>query len=639
MLHGTLWDKIPRFAVPVAATAILSQLFNAADIAVIGNFTGELRTVAVAAVGTNSSIISLIVNLFIGIALGANVTIAHAIGEKNDTMVHHAVHTSIVVAVLGGLIAAVIGELFAVPLLNQLNVPDDVFPLALLYLRIYLAGLPVILLYNFEAAVFRSVGETKIPLIALTASGVLNVILNLFFVAALHMSVDGVAIATVLSNAVSAAILWVFLLKTDKVIRLEPKKLRIDGLCLKQILRIGVPAGVQSAMFSIANIVIQGAINSLGTVVMAASSAAYNIEVITYDILNSFSQACTTFVGQNFGAGEIKRCKKTLLLCLLEGIISLGVAIALILFFGKSLLTIFNGDPQVVETGYIRLMLIMPSHLFSLCYEVLSGYLRGFEISLPPAVLTMLGVCGVRLSWLRWVFPQYKTFMNIMLVFPISLATTALLMLAAVLYFAVFPSRLDTSGSWLATAYGGQWTPEALKTELGVTTTSYLIQNGLLAVTLAPLANMIPAVGEEAGWRGYMMPRLKERLGLLNGRLLGGIIWGVWHWPLMLLVGYEYGTNYLGAPLLGLVVWCVVCFALNTLLDWLYEKTGCIWVPAIAHGALNAVASMPVVLTDPAEASYYTVLGPMPIGLIGMLPVLAVAVWLTLRQMKQEEKN
>jgi Na+-driven multidrug efflux pump len=212
MLHGTLWDKIPRFAVPVAATAILSQLFNAADIAVIGNFTGELRTVAVAAVGTNSSIISL----FIGIALGANVTIAHAIGEKNDTMVHHAVHTSIVVAVLGGLIAAVIGELFAVPLLNQLNVPDDVFPLALLYLRIYLAGLPVILLYNFEAAVFRSVGETKIPLIALTASGVLNVILNLFFVAALHMSVDGVAIATVLSNAVSAAILWGFLLKNGQ---------------------------------------------------------------------------------------------------------------------------------------------------------------------------------------------------------------------------------------------------------------------------------------------------------------------------------------------------------------------------------------------------------------------------------------
>ena len=186
--------------------------------------------------------------------------------------------------------------------------------------------------------------------------------------------------------------------------------------------------------------------------------------------------------------------------------------------------------------------------------------------------------------------------------------------LAAVLYFAVFPSRLDTSGS------------------------CYLIKNGLLAVTLAPLANMIPAVGEEAGWRGYMMPRLKERLGLLNGRLLGGIIWGVWHWPLMLLVGYEYGTNYLGAPLLGLVVWCVVCFALNTLLDWLYEKTGCIWVPAIAHGAFNAIAALPQVLVTPADA-YYNVLGPMPIGLIAALPMLAAAVWLTLREMKQEEKN
>ena len=209
-------------------------------------------------------------------------------------------------------------------------------------------------------------------------------------------------------------------------------------------------------------------------------------------------------------------------------------------------------------------------------------------------------------------------------------------LLGAVLYFAVFPSRLDLSGSWLATAYGGQWTPEALKTELGVTTTSYLIQNGLLAVTLAPLANMIPAVGEEAGWRGYMMPRLKERLGLLNGRLLGGVIWGVWHWPLMLLVGYEYGTNYLGAPLLGLVVWCVVCFALNTLLDLLYEKTGCIWVPAIAHGAFNAIAALPQVLITPADA-YYNVLGPMPIGSISVLPMLAVAVGLTLHQMKQEQ--
>ena len=210
--------------------------------------------------------------------------------------------------------------------------------------------------------------------------------------------------------------------------------------------------------------------------------------------------------------------------------------------------------------------------------------------------------------------------------------------LAALLYFAVFSSRLDLSGSWLVTAYGGEMDAETLRSQLGVSNLSYMLETGLSAITLAPPINMLFAVGEEAGWRGYMMPQLKERFGLLNGRLLGGVIWGVWHWPIMLLTGYEYGTNYLGAPVLGLVVWCVVCFALNTLLDWLYEKTGCIWVSAIAHGAFNAVAALFTVLTYPADA-YYNVLGPTPIGLIGMLPMLAAAVWLTLRQVKQEEMN
>lgn len=210
--------------------------------------------------------------------------------------------------------------------------------------------------------------------------------------------------------------------------------------------------------------------------------------------------------------------------------------------------------------------------------------------------------------------------------------------LAAVLYFAVFPSRLDLSCSWLVTAYGGEMDAATLRSQLGVSNVSYILQTGLFAITLAPPINMFFALGEEAGWRGYMMPCLKERFGLLNGRLLGGVIWGVWHWPIMLLTGYEYGTSYLGAPVLGLVVWCVVCFALNTLLDWFYEETGCIWVPAVAHGAFNAIASIAQVLTYPADA-YYNVLGPMPIGLIGMLPMLAVAVGLTLRQMKREEKS
>ena len=439
MLHGSIWDKIPRFALPVAATAILEQLFNASDIAVVGNFTGDARTVAVAAVGANSAIIGLVVNLFIGIALGANVVIAHAIGQGDRETVHKAVHTSVVVALLGGVLVALLGELVAAPLLGLLNVPEDVFPLALLYLRIYLAGMPVILLYNFEAAIFRSVGETKIPLIALFSSGILNVALNLFFVAVLGMTVNGVAIATVISNAVSALLLYRRLRRTDMDIHLDPKALRIDLAVFKRILRIGLPAGIQSAVFSVSNIIIQSAINSLGTVVMAASSAAFNIEIITYDILNSFSQACTTFVGQNYGAGQIGRCKRTMLLCMAEGLVTLAAAIALILSFGKPLLSIFNNDPEVVATGYIRLMMVTLSHTFSLLYEVMSGYLRGFGISLTPAILTMVGVCGIRIAWIQFVFPMSRTFRTIMTVYPVSLCTTMLLLLAVVLIYR--PSR------------------------------------------------------------------------------------------------------------------------------------------------------------------------------------------------------
>lgn len=434
MLNGPIWNKLPQFALPVAATAILGQLFNAADIAVVGNFTGAEKTVAVAAVGANSAVIGLIINLFIGIALGCNVVIAHAIGRGDRDTVHRAVHTSVVVAVIGGIIVGLLGQLIAAPLLGMLNVPDEVFPLALLYLRIYLVGLPVILLYNFEAAIFRSVGETRVPLVALTISGILNVVLNLFFVAVLNMSVSGVAIATVISNVVSSVILFVKLRRTELDIHLDLKKLRIDLPILRRILAIGLPAGVQSSLFSVSNIVIQSAINSLGTVVMAASSAAFNIEILTFDILDAFSQACTTFVGQNYGAGKIDRCKKTLRLCMLEGLVALVAAIAILLFFGKPLLSIFNNDPEVVETGYIRLMYVMFSHIFNLLYNVMSGYLRGFSISLAPAILTMLGVCGVRIAWIHYVFPLSPTFKTIMIAYPVSLGITALLIFAALLY-------------------------------------------------------------------------------------------------------------------------------------------------------------------------------------------------------------
>ena len=338
-------------------------------------------------------------------------------------------------AVAGGALVAVIGELGVGSLLRMLNVPEDVFPQALLYIRIYLLGLPVILLYNFEAAIFRSVGETRMPLEALAISGVLNVCLNLFFVVVLHMTVNGVAIATVLSNAVSSLILLVKLLRTDQAIRIRLDELRFHKDVFVKILRIGLPAGIQSAVFAVANIVIQSAINSLGTVVIAASSAAFNLEIFAYDVLNAFSQACTTFTGQNFGAGQIKRCRKVLLLCLLEDTIATAATIFIVLFFGKNLLAIFNSDPAVIEIGYTRLLLIFSAYTFTMLYENFSGYLRGFGISVVPAVLTIIGVCGVRLLWIFTAFPRSQTFRTIMMAYPISLSTTALLMFLALMWY------------------------------------------------------------------------------------------------------------------------------------------------------------------------------------------------------------
>ena len=435
MLNGSIWNKLPVFALPIAATGILEQLFNASDIAIVGNFAQTDKTAAVAAVGANSPIIGLILNLFIGIALGANVVIANAVGRDDKQTVQKAVHTSMVVSVIGGVLVAIIGEIIAEPLLTALNVPNDVLELALLYLRIYFLGMPVILLYNFEAAIFRSIGETKMPLIALTLSGILNVLLNLFFVIVLKMSVNGVATATVLANVVSAGILYIKLIKSDKYIKVEFKKLRIDGKVFAKIMQIGLPAGIQSAVFAVANIVIQGAINSLGTTVIAASSAAFNIEIIAYNVMNSFSQACTTFVGQNFGANKIDRCKKTLFLCLIEDAIASGTAILIVLITGKFLLSIFNNNPEVIEIGYTRLVIIFIAYIFSMLYEVMSGYLRGFGFSLVPAILTTVGVCVLRIIWINTVFPANRTFVTIMTAYPVSLATTAVLIFIALIIY------------------------------------------------------------------------------------------------------------------------------------------------------------------------------------------------------------
>lgn len=433
ILNGSMWDKILRYALPVAATGILGQLFNASDIAIVGNFAQGDTVAAVAAVGANGPVIGLLLNIFIGIALGANVVIANAIGRGDKETVSRAVHTSIVAAVLGGIIVCLLGQLLAEPVLSMLQVPEDVFPLALKYMRIYLLGLPVIFLYNFEAAIFRSAGDTKTPLVALALSGVLNVILNLFFVVVLNKTVDGVAIATVLANVVSSVVLLRRLLRSELFIHVEFKNLRIDWKILWRILKIGVPAGIQGAVFSLSNIVVQSAINSLGKVTMAASSAAFNVEIMAYYILNSFGQACTTFVGQNYGAGQIDRCRKALKLCLIESVIATACAVAIALASGKYLIALFNNDPEVIRLGMVRLKFIFMSYIFSTIYDCMSGYMRGFGISLTPALLTIFGVCGTRIIWIYMVFPMSQTFETIMQVYPISLAINMVLIFCALL--------------------------------------------------------------------------------------------------------------------------------------------------------------------------------------------------------------
>lgn len=276
---------------------------------------------------------------------------------------------------------------------------------------------------------------------ALAVSGCLNVVLNLMFVLVFHMTVSGVAIATVLSNVVSSMILLHKLTKTDKEVKVCIKDIKIDAESLGKILRIGMPSGAQSAVFSVANIVLQAAVNSLGTVVIAASSAAFNIEIVAYYVLNSFSQACTTFVGQNHGAGKFDRCKKVMVLCIIEDFIATGIISAAVLLSGRYLLTIFNSDPQVVEIEYIRLVVVLFAYIFSILYENMAGYLRGFGISMAPAILTIIGVCVVRIAWACIEFPVHHTFRTIMMAFPVSLSITAVLM--AALLMILKPSKIE----------------------------------------------------------------------------------------------------------------------------------------------------------------------------------------------------
>ena len=348
--------------------------------------------------------------------------------------VKKAVHTAVLLSLIIGIAVAVIAQFAVMPILDLLEVPAEVLPSAVMYLRIYFLGMPIILLYNFEAAIFRSIGETQKPLMALIAASLVNIVLDLFFVCVCKLDVAGVAIATVLANAVSALILLRLLLKTDSIIKLEWSRLHIDMPTLKEIVSIGLPAGIQGAVFSLANVVIQGAINSLGTEVIAASSASLILEMVAFSIFSSFTQACTTFVGQNYGARQLARCRKILRLCLLEDVICTGICMLIVFLFGDRLIALINDDSEVIRLGYIRAATVFCAYIFSLTYDVMSGYLRGFGISFLPSLLTILGVCGVRFLWVAFVFPVYHDFRTLMYVYPVSMGVTAVLIFAALMW-------------------------------------------------------------------------------------------------------------------------------------------------------------------------------------------------------------
>ena len=426
MLHGPLAKKLLVFALPIAASSILQQLFNSADVAVAGRFAEEG---ALAAVGSNSVLVGLFVNLFVGLSVGVNVVVSQYIGQQRTKDVNSVVHTSMLFSILCGLIVMAVGLVSARFLHLIIDTPADVLDRAVLYLRIYCLAIPFITLYNFASAVLRSIGDTKRPMFCLIISGVLNVFLNLFLVIVFHLGVAGVAIATVISNVVGTGIIVWILCHERESIRLEFRKLRINSRQLKRVVWIGVPAAVQSAVFSISNICLQTAVNSFGSSAVAGMAAALNFEYFGYFIINAFAQTAITFIGQNYGAAQYPRCRKTLRLCMLEGIVGSAVLTAVILIGRNTLIQVYTVNPQEIEFAMYRMTLAMPFLFLESTYEITGSALRGMGRSALPALFTVIGTVVFRVFWVYAVFPYWSSFPALISVYPISWALTGGMMI------------------------------------------------------------------------------------------------------------------------------------------------------------------------------------------------------------------
>lgn len=433
MCNGPLLGKILIFYFPLMLSGVLQLLFNAADIVVVGRFAGSD---SLAAVGSTSSLINLLVNLFIGLSVGANVLVARFYGAGQDKELVEVVHTAVLTSLVSGCILILLGVGLAGPALRLMGTPDDVIGKSILYMRIYFVGMPFMMAYNFGSAILRAIGDTRRPLYFLLAAGIINVALNLLFVINFSMGVAGVAAATVISQAVSAALVLRCLVKSDGAYRLDLKQLKIVPDKLVKMIQIGVPAGLQGALFSISNVLIQSSVNSFGSIAMAGNTAASNIEGFVYTSMNAFHQSAISFTGQNFGARKIKRIGKILLICEVSVVI-VGLVLGMsAYFFGGTLLQLYSSEQEVIGYGLLRLSIICTTYCLCGMMDVAVGSLRGMGYAVMPMLVSLTGACLFRVVWIYTIFRVYRTLECLYYSYPISWGLTFAVHLAcfAVVY-------------------------------------------------------------------------------------------------------------------------------------------------------------------------------------------------------------
>ena len=431
MCNGTIMDKLISFALPLMVSGILQLMFNAVDIVVVGRFSGSQ---ALAAVGSTTALINVFTNLFIGVSLGANVLAARFYASGKHKEMSETVHTAITLALISGIVMAVVGLVFSRWALEVMGTPSDVIDQSTLYMRIYFLGMPFFMLYNYGAAILRAVGDTKRPLMFLIIAGVINALLNLFLVIAFHMGVAGVAIATVVSQLISCILVLRCLYMTDSSYQLRFSKLCMKKFYLVQIFQVGIPAGVQSTVINFSNALLQSSVNSFGSTAMAGYTAANNVLGFLYASVNSVTQACMSFTSQNYGVGKHKRMDRVLLDC---GILSFVIAFVLgcgSYMFGNEILKIYTEDPEVIRCGVEILSITTVPYFFCGIMDLFPGALRGMGHSGVPMILSIIGTVGTRIVWIFWIFPQHRSLYTLFISYPASWIITIVMQVVCFIF-------------------------------------------------------------------------------------------------------------------------------------------------------------------------------------------------------------